>query len=142
LSGQIGRGRRAAEDGLVAQPGDALDNIDGYYQELSRAYGFAILPRADRWNNVNSLRFLIRHLIRLGSDGAGAPMTASGAVPRNTQAATIGSGSTADCREGPAERNGRRFDFFATVTNLCTPRTSHSAFPLNAATEREAAAFE
>ena len=54
---------------LVAQPGDALDNIDRYYQELSREYGFAILPRADRWNNVNSLRFLIRHLIRLERTG-------------------------------------------------------------------------
>lgn len=49
---------------LVAQPGDALANIDRYYQELSQHYGFTILPRADRWNNVNCLRFMIRHLIR------------------------------------------------------------------------------
>ena len=49
---------------LVAQPGDALANIDRYYQELSEHYGFTILPRADRWNNVNCLRFMIRHLIR------------------------------------------------------------------------------
>ncbi len=49
---------------LVAQPGNALENIDRYYRELSREYGFEILPRADRWNNVNSLRFMTRHLIR------------------------------------------------------------------------------
>jgi len=51
---------------LVAQPGDALENIDRYYQRLSQEYGFKILPRADRWNNVNCLRFMIRHLIQEG----------------------------------------------------------------------------
>lgn len=51
---------------LVAQPGDALANLDRYYAALSQRYGFRILPRADRWNSVNSLRFLIRHLIREG----------------------------------------------------------------------------
>jgi predicted alpha/beta superfamily hydrolase len=50
---------------LVAQPGDALENIDRYYRDLSREYGFEILPRADRWNNVNCLRFMTRHLIQL-----------------------------------------------------------------------------
>lgn len=49
---------------LVAQPGDALENIDRYYRQLSQEYGFTILPRAERWNNVNSLAFMIRHLIR------------------------------------------------------------------------------
>ncbi|MCG8457272.1 MAG: hypothetical protein MI919_13435 [Holophagales bacterium] len=51
---------------LVAQPGDALANIDAYYRELSSHYEFEILPRANRWNNVNCLRFMIRHLIREG----------------------------------------------------------------------------
>ena len=50
---------------LVAQPGDALDNIDAYYRQLSDDYGFEILPRADRWNSVNCLRFMVRHLIQL-----------------------------------------------------------------------------
>ena len=50
---------------LVAQPGDALENIDRYYRDLSREYGFEILPRADRWNSVNCLRFMTRHLIGL-----------------------------------------------------------------------------
>lgn len=50
---------------LVAQPGNALENIDRYYRELSKEYGFTILPRANRWNNVNCLRFMTRHLIRL-----------------------------------------------------------------------------
>ena len=51
---------------IVAQPGDALENIDRYYERLSERYGFTILPRADRWNNVNSLRFMTRHLIGEG----------------------------------------------------------------------------
>lgn len=50
---------------LVAQPGDALENIDHYYRALSDDYGFAILPRANRWNSVNCLRFMVRHLIQL-----------------------------------------------------------------------------
>ncbi|MEM1204921.1 MAG: alpha/beta hydrolase-fold protein [Acidobacteriota bacterium] len=50
---------------LVAQPGNALENIDAYYRDLSARYGFEILPRADRWNNVNNLRFMTRHLIGL-----------------------------------------------------------------------------
>lgn len=50
---------------LVAQPGDALENLDAYYRQLSEDYGFEILPRADRWNSVNCLRFMVRHLIRL-----------------------------------------------------------------------------
>ncbi len=51
---------------LVAQPGDALANIDRYYRELSAKHGFRILPRADRWNNVNCLSFMTRHLIQEG----------------------------------------------------------------------------
>jgi len=51
---------------IVAQPGDALANIDRYYEELSREVGFRVLPRADRWNSVNCLRFMIRHLIQEG----------------------------------------------------------------------------
>ena len=51
---------------LVAQDGDALDNLDRYYAALSASVGFTVLPRANRWNNVNSLRFITRHLIGLG----------------------------------------------------------------------------
>ncbi len=47
---------------LAALPGDALANIDKFYQNLSRDYGFEILPKANRWNNVNCLRFMTRHL--------------------------------------------------------------------------------
>ncbi|MCH9648119.1 MAG: esterase family protein [Deltaproteobacteria bacterium] len=50
---------------LVAEPGDALENIDKYYRELSKRVGFDVLPRADRWNSVNCLRFITRHLIAL-----------------------------------------------------------------------------
>ncbi|MEM1182199.1 MAG: alpha/beta hydrolase-fold protein [Acidobacteriota bacterium] len=49
---------------LIAQPGDALENIDRHYQDLSKKYGFTILPRVDRWNNVNSLRSATRLLIQ------------------------------------------------------------------------------
>ncbi|MCB1037380.1 MAG: hypothetical protein KDD47_26350, partial [Acidobacteria bacterium] len=49
---------------LAAQPGNVLENLDRYYRDLSRDYGFAILPRADRWNSVNCLRFLTRYLIQ------------------------------------------------------------------------------
>jgi len=59
---------------LVAQPGDALENIDRYYEQLSKDYGFRVLPRADRWNNVNSLRFMIRHLIREGRAAEAVPI--------------------------------------------------------------------
>ena len=51
---------------LVAEPGDALANIDRYYAELSKEFGFKVLPRADRWNSVNCLRFITGHLIREG----------------------------------------------------------------------------
>ena len=50
---------------LVAQPGTALENLDRYYEQLSQQYGFEVLPRSDRWNSVNCLRFLTRHLIGL-----------------------------------------------------------------------------
>lgn len=50
---------------LAAEPGDPMEILDRYYKDLSREYGFPILPRADRWNSVNSLRFLVGHLIGL-----------------------------------------------------------------------------
>lgn len=50
---------------IVSQPGDALANIDRFYEDFSKEVGFRVLPRADRWNNVNSLRFMTRHLIEL-----------------------------------------------------------------------------
>ena len=49
---------------LVAQPGNALGNIDAFYERLSRRYGITILPKADRWNSVNCLRFVTQHLIQ------------------------------------------------------------------------------
>ncbi|MEO9806127.1 MAG: alpha/beta hydrolase-fold protein [Reichenbachiella sp.] len=43
---------------LVKQNGNALANIDAFYNNLSDEYGFRILPKADRWNNVNCYRFI------------------------------------------------------------------------------------
>lgn len=43
---------------IVKQKGNALANIDAYYDSLSAAYGFTILPKANRWNNVNCLRYI------------------------------------------------------------------------------------
>ncbi|MGB6151814.1 MAG: alpha/beta hydrolase-fold protein, partial [Pricia sp.] len=40
---------------LIKKPGNALKNIDAFHQELSNRYGFAILPKVERWNNQNSL---------------------------------------------------------------------------------------
>jgi predicted alpha/beta superfamily hydrolase len=51
---------------LIAMPGDAMANIDAFYQNLSQQYGFTILPRGDRWNSVNCLSFVS---IKLQRDG-------------------------------------------------------------------------
>jgi len=51
---------------LIKQPGDAMANIDAFYKPLSEKYGFDILPNADRWNNVNNLRFIAGKLLREG----------------------------------------------------------------------------
>lgn len=51
---------------IVAQPGDALQNLDNYYDKLSKAYGFQILPRAERWNSVNRLSWIGPRLVKQG----------------------------------------------------------------------------
>jgi predicted alpha/beta superfamily hydrolase len=51
---------------LIAMPGDALENIDAWHQKRSAAYGFPILPKAERWNNVNCFRFIGGKLLRDG----------------------------------------------------------------------------
>lgn len=48
---------------LIAQPGDAMQNIDSYYAMLSNKVGFKVLPKAERWNSVNCLRFISRKLL-------------------------------------------------------------------------------
>ncbi|MDY8136564.1 alpha/beta hydrolase-fold protein [Aquimarina sp. 2201CG5-10] len=51
---------------IIKEPGNALENIDAYHQNLSKIYGFPILPKAERWNNVNCLRFIGGKLLRDG----------------------------------------------------------------------------
>jgi len=51
---------------IIKQPGDAMTNIDNFYHDLSAKYGFEIIPNADRWNNVNNLRFISGKLLRDG----------------------------------------------------------------------------
>jgi len=51
---------------IIKQPGDAMTNIDNFYHDLSAKYGFQIIPNADRWNNVNNLRFISGKLLRDG----------------------------------------------------------------------------
>ncbi len=51
---------------IIKQPGDALANIDAVHQKLSDEYGFTVLPKAERWNNVNCLRFIGGKLMRDG----------------------------------------------------------------------------
>ncbi|MEW5250380.1 alpha/beta hydrolase-fold protein [Microbulbifer sp. 2201CG32-9] len=49
---------------LIAQPGDAMQNIDNFYATLSGEYGFSILPRATRWRSVNKLSHITTMLLR------------------------------------------------------------------------------
>ncbi|MEL6559456.1 MAG: alpha/beta hydrolase-fold protein [Bacteroidota bacterium] len=49
---------------LSAEDGNALANIDAYYQQLSKDYGVTFLPMAERWNSVNSLRWVGLNLLQ------------------------------------------------------------------------------
>jgi len=51
---------------LIAKPGDAMLNIDKFFDNLSKQYGFRVLPKANRWNSVNCLRFVAGKLLRDG----------------------------------------------------------------------------
>lgn len=51
---------------IVGKPGNAMKNLDDYYQQLSTKYGFTVLPRAERWNSVNRLSWIGPYLIRQG----------------------------------------------------------------------------
>jgi len=50
---------------IVNKPGNALENLDKYFQQLSEHYGFTILPRSARFNNINELSSLSGYLINL-----------------------------------------------------------------------------
>jgi predicted alpha/beta superfamily hydrolase len=56
---------------IVKQPGNAMKNIDKYYNQLSKKYGFQILPRAERWHSVNRLSWIGPYLIRQGRTSEG-----------------------------------------------------------------------
>jgi predicted alpha/beta superfamily hydrolase len=49
---------------IVNEPGNAMHNIDKYYERLSKKYGFQILPRAERWNSGNRLSLIGPYLIK------------------------------------------------------------------------------
>jgi predicted alpha/beta superfamily hydrolase len=49
---------------LIALPGKAMENIDAYYQKLSDKYAVNVLPKGDRWNSVNCLRWVSGQLQR------------------------------------------------------------------------------
>jgi len=51
---------------IIKQPGDAMNNIDNFYHNLSAKYGFDIIPNADRWNSGNNLRSIAGKLLRDG----------------------------------------------------------------------------
>ncbi len=51
---------------IIKKPGDAMANIDAVHQKLSDEYGFKVLPKAERWNNVNCLRFIGGKLMKDG----------------------------------------------------------------------------
>ncbi len=41
-----------------------IGNIDAYYQNLSKEYGYTVLPVAERWNSGNSLQAIANRLLR------------------------------------------------------------------------------
>tara|TARA_R110000868_G_scaffold3981_5_gene24284 strand:+ start:2031 stop:2162 length:132 start_codon:yes stop_codon:yes gene_type:complete len=43
-----------------------MANIDAYYQQLSDDQGINILPKAERWNSVNCLRWVSGQLQKEG----------------------------------------------------------------------------
>ncbi|MGS2764424.1 alpha/beta hydrolase-fold protein [Sinomicrobium sp. M5D2P9] len=49
---------------IVNEPGNAMHNMDKYYERLSKKYGFQILPRAERWNSGNRLSLIGPYLIK------------------------------------------------------------------------------
>lgn len=49
---------------IIGEAGNAMENIDDHFSILSAQYGFKILPRAERWNSVNSLSWIGRDLLR------------------------------------------------------------------------------
>ncbi len=51
---------------LISKPGNAMDNIDAHFNQLSEAYGFSIRPRADRWRSGNRLSWVGPYLLRQG----------------------------------------------------------------------------
>ncbi|MEQ8683854.1 MAG: alpha/beta hydrolase-fold protein [Imperialibacter sp.] len=51
---------------MIEAPGNAMANIDDYFQRLSSEYGFEILPKAERWNSGNSLSRVGPRLLRDG----------------------------------------------------------------------------
>ncbi|MCX2681324.1 tetratricopeptide repeat protein [Galbibacter sp. EGI 63066] len=51
---------------LIKEPGNAMENIDNYFKELSTVYGFEILPKTERWNSGNSLSKISSYLLNQG----------------------------------------------------------------------------
>ncbi|MBK6265100.1 hypothetical protein JKA74_08625 [Marivirga sp. S37H4] len=51
---------------IIEESGNAMKNIDNYFQKLSMEYGFEILPKAERWNSGNSLSRIGPSLLREG----------------------------------------------------------------------------
>ncbi len=51
---------------IIKAPGNAMENLDQYFQNLSKEYGFDILPKAERWNSGNKLSRIGPYLLREG----------------------------------------------------------------------------
>jgi predicted alpha/beta superfamily hydrolase len=52
---------------IIKESGNAMANIDSYFQKLSTEYKFKILPRAERWNSGNSLSRIGPNLLKEGN---------------------------------------------------------------------------
>lgn len=52
---------------IIENPGNAMENLDSYFQKLSTEYGFKVLPKAERWNSVNRLSWIGPNLLKQGN---------------------------------------------------------------------------
>lgn len=52
---------------IIKEEGNAMNNIDNYFQKLSEEYGFEVLPKSERWNSVNRLSWIGPNLLKQGN---------------------------------------------------------------------------
>lgn len=89
---------------IVNQAGNAMANLDAYYRELSKQYGFSILPRAERWNSINRLSWVGPYLLRQGRPAEGIEVIERWAAYRPKSTAALDELSRAYEASGELEK--------------------------------------